>query len=124
MRKGPPQGVILSIRVDVRRFNGKLSALGHRIAGVDCEIDECGFQVIRIGLDLPESCRADGLISTVSPSERCKNSTDSVMNLLTGTGFGSRAWRRENARSLLVSAAARCAPALRGSTQHSSKRSD
>ena len=36
-------------------LDGQLSAIGHRVAGIDREVDDCIFELVRIGFDRPQA---------------------------------------------------------------------
>jgi hypothetical protein len=49
----------LVIPAPVGGFDGQFAAVGHRIAGVDGEIEHRGFELRRIGFDRPDPAGAD-----------------------------------------------------------------
>ena len=47
------------VRKDVRRFDRDLAAARHRVARIDGDIDQRGFEMVGVGLDLPQAGGAD-----------------------------------------------------------------
>src|SRR5438128_8728510 len=48
------------VDIDIRRLDRQLAAVGHRVSGVDDEVDEHLLDLARIGLDAAESTAEDG----------------------------------------------------------------
>jgi hypothetical protein len=47
------------VEIGVAGFDGQFAAVRHRIAGIDGEIEDCGFELRRIGFDRPDPASAD-----------------------------------------------------------------
>ena len=52
---------VVAVQEGVEGFDGKLSATGHRISGVDCQIDNLRFELRVIDVQGPKPSGADGL---------------------------------------------------------------
>lgn len=52
---------VVAVQEGVEGFDGKLSAAGHRISGVDCQIDNRRFELRVIDVHGPKPSGADGL---------------------------------------------------------------
>jgi len=52
---------VVAVQEGVEGFDGKLSATGHRISGVDCQIDNRRFELRVIDVHGPKPSGADGL---------------------------------------------------------------
>ena len=77
------RGVAL-IEMHVCGFDSELAALGHGVARVDGEIENCDFQLVRIGVGAPEpACqdRFDGDLFAQCPPQQIGHAGDETTNI-------------------------------------------
>ena len=116
VRPGPRAGMLGGVdrvEVDGARLDGERAAVGHRVAGVDDQVQHHLFDLAGVGLDAGQVGRQlQHAASTSSPTRRCSMSRRPVTTALRSTISGLRICRRLTASSRPVSAAAR-SPACR-----------
>ena len=100
------------VEIGVGGFDRQLAAFRHGVAGVDRNVEDRVLELLRIGVDGPQSAAATVSIWICSPSVDCSRSDMPMIILLASSGCGANGCWRAKARSRCVRMAARSAAAI------------